>query len=115
MSPESFDRGALTEAVYYILLVLHSPMHGYAIMQSIERLTAGRVSLGPGTLYGALNALAQKGWIGAVAPAPEGRRKEYVISETGRDAFQGETERIRELLRNAEILEQGMGKGGGRP
>jgi len=37
--PESFDRGALTEAVFYILLSLYKPMHGYAIMLNIEKQT----------------------------------------------------------------------------
>ena len=53
--PESTDRGAFTEAVFYILLSLHQPMHGYALMKNIADLTQKRVSLGAGTLYGALN------------------------------------------------------------
>lgn len=52
--PESFERSALTEAVFYLLSV-HTPMHGYAIMQKIQQLTHNRVRLGAGTLYGALN------------------------------------------------------------
>ena len=54
---------ALTEAVYYILLSLDQPMHGYGIMQNTEELSDGRVRLAPGTLYGALNSLLEKGWI----------------------------------------------------
>ena len=98
--PESFDRGALTEAVYYILLSLHQPMHGYAIMQNIEKLTAGRVILGAGTLYGAINALLSKQWIAAVATF--NIKKEYIITEMGRRVFREEIERLKELLRNGE-------------
>ncbi|MCL1979058.1 MAG: PadR family transcriptional regulator [Methanomassiliicoccaceae archaeon] len=100
--PESFERGALTEAVFYILLSLHEPMHGYAIMQNIERQTAGRVALGPGTLYGAINALLQKQWIRAVSSEADSRKKEYLITEDGVKAFAGELDRLRELLRNGE-------------
>ena len=55
--------GALTEVTFYILLSLYTPKHGYAVMQFIEETTGGRLSLGAGTLYGALNALQEKGWI----------------------------------------------------
>ena len=40
---------ALTEAVYYILLSLCSPLHGYGIMQRVEEMSAGRVKLAAGT------------------------------------------------------------------
>ena len=43
---------ALTEAVYYILLSLVEPKHGYGIMQNVEMLSGGRVRLAAGTLYG---------------------------------------------------------------
>ena len=103
--PESFERGALTEAVFYILLALHRPMHGYAMMQSIEQMTGGRVSLGAGTLYGAINALVQKAWIAAV-PGRDTRKKEYLITEAGQFAYKAELERLRELLRNAETMRE---------
>ncbi|MDR2698198.1 MAG: PadR family transcriptional regulator [Candidatus Methanoplasma sp.] len=102
--PESFERGALTEAVFYILLSLHEPMHGYAIMQKIERLTAGRVVLGPGTLYGAITSLAEKQWIAIILPEKDIRKKKYVITGTGREVFQKEIDRLRELLSNGENM-----------
>ncbi|MCL1846841.1 MAG: PadR family transcriptional regulator [Coriobacteriia bacterium] len=104
--PESFERGALTEAVFYILLSLHEPMHGYAIMQNIERLSDGRVVLGPGTLYGAINALVQKRWIIAMSAERSSRKKEYAITASGRAVFQEELKRLRELLRNGEGLKE---------
>ena len=48
---------ALTEAVFYILLSLDAPLHGYGIMQNVERLSGGRVRFAAGTLYGALTTL----------------------------------------------------------
>ncbi len=74
--PESTERGALTEAVYYILLSVYEAMHGYGIMQNIKELSNGRVSLGAGTLYGAINTLLEKGWI-----KPESNEKEEKIRE----------------------------------
>ena len=53
--------GALTEVTFYILLSLYMPKHGYAVMQFIEEKTNGRLSLGAGTLYGALNSLQERG------------------------------------------------------
>ncbi|MGC4018903.1 MAG: PadR family transcriptional regulator [Muricomes sp.] len=105
--PESFERGALTEAVFYILLSVHTPMHGYAIMQSINDLTNSRVNLGAGTLYGALNTLSDKKWIAIHGECNSGRKKEYVITELGKNVFTAELERLNELLDNAKkVLEE---------
>ena len=50
------NSGALTESVFYILLLLHKPAHGYALMKDIAEITAGRVNLGAGSLYGAFDS-----------------------------------------------------------
>lgn len=92
---------ALTEGVYYILLSLLQPRHGYGIMQNVESLSGGRVHLAAGTLYGALNTLLEKGWIRALPGAEDSRKKEYELLPPGRDALLGEIERLRELLRSA--------------
>lgn len=98
---------ALTEAVFYILLSLTEPMHGYGIMQNVAKLSGGRVNLAAGTLYGALNTLVEKGWI-RLQPAEDGmRKKEYELTSLGRMAIEQETKRLRELLDNAQkILEE---------
>lgn len=104
MSAESM---ALTEAVYYILLSLFEPLHGYGIMQNVERLSAGRVRLAAGTLYGALNVLLERAWIRAAdGPAFE-RKKEYVITDAGKDALKAELIRLKELVRNGETISGG--------
>ncbi len=97
---------ALTEAVYYILLSLIKPMHGYGIMQNVEQLSNGRVKLAAGTLYGAINTLLEKGWITAIPGEKDSRQKEYQITEAGRQALEGEILRLRELNENGNrILE----------
>lgn len=65
----------LTEAVYYILLALRTPNHGYRIIQDVLEMTDGRVNLGPGTLYGAINSLLEKGWIKLYSEEKESRKK----------------------------------------
>ena len=94
---------ALTEAVFYILLSLDAPLHGYGIMQNVERLSGGRVRLAAGTLYGALTTLTERGWIEAVGE-DEGRRKEYRITPEGRAAVRVELARLQELTANGEAL-----------
>ena len=89
---------------FYILLALQTPRHGYAVMQFIEEKTGGRLSLGAGTLYGALNALQEKGWI-APAGGEGGRKKEYAVTPLGREAAERELARLKELTAAAaEIL-----------
>ena len=99
---------ALTEAVFYILLSLTQPMHGYGIMQNAAQLTGGRIKLAAGTLYGALNALLEKGWITAQSGNDaDSRKKEYLITEAGRQALQNEMVRLGELLENGKcVLEE---------
>lgn len=93
---------ALTEAVYYILLALIEPKHGYGIMQQTAALSGGRLTLSAGTLYGALASLQEKGWI---KPLPEeGRKKEYQITDAGLQVLAAELERLTELVENGKQL-----------
>ncbi|RVU97149.1 PadR family transcriptional regulator [Coriobacteriales bacterium OH1046] len=101
------DSGALSEPTFYILLSLHEPMHGYAIMQNVQAITNGRVAIGAGTLYGALTALAEKNWIRALNEHVSGRRKEYVITEQGRHAFSEEVGRLSRLIADAKAITKG--------
>lgn len=98
--PESTQRGALTEAVYYILLSLFKPLHGYGIMQKVEELSNHRMTLGAGTLYGAITTLLEKRWILPLEHETDSRRKEYVISELGKITIDIEILRLQELLKN---------------
>ena len=95
---------ALTESTYYILLSLVTPRHGYGIMQRTEELSGGRVRLAAGTLYGALGALCEKGWIEPLAVAAESRKKEYALTEKGREVLEHELRRLRQLVENGEMI-----------
>ena len=96
----------LTEALFYILLAVRKPNHGYGITQEIEELTNGRVTLGPGTLYGAIQSLVKKGWIRIYSEDTESRKKkEYLITDEGKAVFEAERERLNELVKNAALME----------
>lgn len=95
----------LTEALFYILLAVRKPNHGYGIIQEVEELTKGRVVLGPGTLYGAIQSLVKKDWIRIYSEDTESRKKkEYIITDAGKAAFEEERARLQELLKNAELM-----------
>lgn len=102
---------ALTESTYYILLSLYTPRHGYAIMQRTEELSRGRVRLAAGTLYGALSAMTEKGWIVQLAGDSGSRKKEYQLTERGLAVLQAETDRLRELADNGEMILGGKENG----
>ena len=99
----------LTEALFYILLAVRKPVHGYGIIQEVEEMTGGRVRLGPGTLYGAISSLLEKGWIVLYsADLGSRKKKEYVITNQGREVFSAELRRLRELVENGEKMEDGV-------
>lgn len=100
---DSVKGGALTEVTFYILLSLYTPKHGYAIMQFIEEKTSGRLLLGAGTLYGALNILQEKGWI-APCGKTENRKKEYIITPQGKEIAENELRRLGELVSTAKEI-----------
>lgn len=76
----------LTEPVVLVLTSLAGgPKHGYALARDIEEFAG--VKLGPGTLYGALSRLEQRGWIEAL-PADD-RRRPYQITATGAAGLAG--------------------------
>jgi DNA-binding PadR family transcriptional regulator len=69
------------------LLILTSlssgPKHGHALLLDIESFSGAR--LGPGTLYGAITRLEQRGLIEALGP--EDRRRPYRITAAGSESL----------------------------
>lgn len=92
----------LTETVYYVLLALLEPSHGYAIMQKVEELSDGQVRLAAGTMYGAIENLLKKKLIAAL-PSTDPRRKVYQISEEGKKVLYADYKR---LLHMAAVTKQ---------
>lgn len=97
---------ALTEAIYYILLALQEPLHGYGIMQKTSAMSRGRLTLSAGTLYGAISNLLEKGWIIPCGESSDsdGRRKMYQITLLGQEVLTAEYERLTELVENGKAI-----------
>ena len=91
----------LTEAYCYILFALVEPLHGYGIMQKVQEMSDGTFSLGPGTLYAALTNMQKRHWIEPFGEE-SGRRKNYRLTELGREKVNEELARIQVLKSAAE-------------
>jgi DNA-binding PadR family transcriptional regulator len=83
------------------LLVLASlangDKHGYAIMEDIDDFAHQR--LGPGTLYGAITRLEERGWIRAVPS--EDRRQPYTLTPAGREYLTKQLSALNRVLKTA--------------
>ncbi|MBN2616898.1 MAG: helix-turn-helix transcriptional regulator [Spirochaetales bacterium] len=101
---EKSEKGPLTEAIYYILLSLVEPLHGYGIMQRVMELSKGRLEIGAGTLYGAINNLLQKDLIEPKKSPVESRKKVYKITDKGLLVLNDELLRLEELTVNGKII-----------
>lgn len=87
----------LTETVYYILLALVEPAHGYLIMQKVEELSGGQVRMAAGTLYGAIENLLKQKLIQPVA-SEDSRRKVYAVTDKGLDVLRQDLERMKHMI-----------------
>lgn len=95
----------LTETVYYVLLALTEPAHGYAIMQKVEKLSDGEVRLAAGTMYGAIENLLKKKLITSI-DSDDPRRKMYVISDLGKKVLLADFKRMLNLIAVTEQVAQ---------
>lgn len=98
----------LTEPMYYILLILNSPNHGYGIMQKVNEITEGRVEIGAGTLYSLLSKFTGERLI-KIESVGE-RKKTYVITDKGREVLNEEHQRLRDLVRDGNRVLKGGSK-----
>ncbi|RKN50913.1 PadR family transcriptional regulator [Micromonospora endolithica] len=99
----------LREPTFLILTALaREPLHGYAIIGEVAALSDGRLTLRPGTLYGALDRLTDAGLVAVDREETvDGRlRRYYRLSPTGETTLAAETERLR---RNVEAATARLG------
>jgi DNA-binding PadR family transcriptional regulator len=87
----------LQEPTFLILAALAAePLHGYGVIQEVAALSDGRVTLRPGTLYGALDRLVEQGLV--IADREEvvdGRlRRYYRLSDEGAGVLEAEASRL---------------------
>ena len=105
MAREKF--GTLTEQMFYILLCLQKECCGMDIMELVTKMTGGRVTVGPGTLYHLLDDFVSANMIRETKV--EGRRRSYLITPDGARALEAEYQR---LLLLAEDYRRHTPKGG---
>jgi DNA-binding PadR family transcriptional regulator len=97
----------LPSAAFQILLSLaEEDLHGYGIMRHVAEQTAGRMRLGPGTLYSSIQALLEEKLIEEVdmredAKLGNQRRRYYRLTSAGRKLARSEAERLADFLRVA--------------
>lgn len=97
----------LTESYFYILLCLYKgPNHGYGIMQDTKEISNNRVKLGSGTLYTAISKMIQKNWIeeSKIKSEEDERRKNYQITDLGKEILFKEVDRIKSLLKDSKSI-----------
>jgi DNA-binding PadR family transcriptional regulator len=93
---------SISEPSYFILAaLLDGPLHGYGIIKQAAKLSDGRVRLAAGTLYGALDRLAEQGLVLADRQeVVEGRtRRYYRLTDHGVHALQEEAARMQQAAR----------------
>jgi len=98
----------LTPAVFHILLALsNGERHGYGIMKQVEADSQGKVSMGPGTLYGSLKRMLDSGLVREsdkrIDPEiDDERRIYYQITGMGAEALAAELERYQRIVTIAQ-------------
>lgn len=94
----------MTETGFYILMCLQEEMHGYSIVQRVEKLTQGEIIISPGTMYGSLSKMEKDKLIRFVRE--EDKRKIYHITDLGQQVLNLEVKRIERLYKNMlEVFE----------
>lgn len=99
MAREQFQ--TLTEPMYYILMALTKECCGVDIMEKVREISHGRVLVGPGTLYAMLAKFEENGVIRMTAS--DGRRKSYLITETGKKMLQKEYDRLIVMVEDGKL------------
>ncbi len=89
----------MTETGFYILFCLREEMHGYNIGKKVSEMTAGEISISPGTMYGTLSKMEKDGLIRFVRE--EEKRRLYRITDLGQEILSIETRRIERLYKNS--------------
>lgn len=92
----------MTETIFYTLLALLTPNHGYGIMKFVRELTNERLKMGTGTLYTMLGRLVDDQMIHVVNE--EDGKKTYQITDDGRTLLLMEVDRLRQQYENGKKI-----------
>lgn len=98
--------GRSNDAALMILTSLaDGPKHGHALLKDIESFAGTK--LGPGTLYGAISRLEERGMIEGLDP--DGRTRPYRLTPSGREELAAALTELR------AVLDEGSTRLGRRP
>lgn len=87
----------LTEPMFFILLALVRPMHGYEIMQTVSTISGDSVKVGAGTLYALLTRFEKESIVLQISN--DGRRKTYSLTDKGREILDREYSRLQQTIK----------------
>ena len=91
----------LTESMFYVLMAfMNGPMCGIDAADFIERRSAGRVQVGPATLYTILAKFEKEKYIKEIEVV--GRKRTYEITDKGREAYAEEYARLKQCVLDGE-------------
>jgi DNA-binding PadR family transcriptional regulator len=107
MREEASSYLPLSPATLHILLSLAGEqLHGYAIMQEVQRQSDGKYKLGPGTLYDNLQKMIDRGLVEELGKKPgdeDPRRRYYRLSPLGRGVLTAEISRLDDVVREGKM------------
>lgn len=95
-----------TAEMHILLALADGEKHGYAVMREVERITEGEVTMGPGTLYGAIKRMLSAGLVAETDDRPDPdvddeRRRYYEATGLGVRVLTAEAERLERLVQAA--------------
>lgn len=92
----------MSEPMFYILLSLKQPLHGYGIIKFVEKLTESRLKLSYGTLYGILSKLQKAGVICIYDEIDN--RIIYELTSRGKALLSAEIERLESVIKDVRTV-----------
>ena len=96
--------GSVPTATFHILMALaRNDLHGYAILQDIEKRTDGKLRMSAGTLYRSIHRMLEQGLVVELRKPPDPtdtdkRRRYYRLTPAGLEVARSEARRMSELI-----------------
>ena len=106
LKQETVPDPPLSTATFHVLLALAlEDLHGYGVIQEVQKLSQGKYRIGPGTLYDNLKKLLNCGWVEdyeeACKPGDDPRRM-YRLTSDGRSTLGADVSRMKKIVRLAD-------------
>ena len=101
-----YETGELTDSIFFTLLVLTEPIHGYLIMQKVAEITNNNIIIGPATMYTTLGKMVSVGWI--EDKEIDNSKKKYHITPKGMEVLE-ENLKLRQFL--LDVAKKSIGGG----